>query len=84
VVCTDVGDCREIAGPQIIPAIFAVDDISGYAAALRTFSSDEQLRRETGAQNRRRCMEEHDSDLMLARYRDLYLRTIRDGQRRRV
>jgi L-malate glycosyltransferase len=84
VVCTDVGDCREIAGPQIIPAIFAVDDISGYAAALRTFSSDPHLRRETGVQNRRRCMEEYDSDVMLARYRDLYLRTIRDGRTRRV
>ena len=53
-----------------------VDDIAGYAAALRSFSCDEHLRRETGILNRRRCVEEYDSELMLARYRELYLRTI--------
>ncbi len=81
-VCTDVGDCREIVGTQLVPAVVAVDDTTGYAAALRTFSSDEHLRRETGMRNRRRCVEEYDSELMLARYRELYIRTIRGYDRR--
>jgi glycosyltransferase involved in cell wall biosynthesis len=76
VVCTDVGDCREIVGIQLVPSIFAVDDVIGYATALRRFSCDERLRRETGMQNRRRCIEEYDSDQMFSHYRDLYIRTI--------
>lgn len=80
-VCTDVGDCREILGTQIVPAVFGVDDIAGYAASLRSFSCDEHLRRETGILNRRRCVEEYESELMIARYRDLYIRTIRDYDR---
>lgn len=80
VVCTDVGDCCEIVGTQLIPTVLAVDDILGYAAALRSFSCDEHLRRETGIQNRRRCEEEYDSDLMLSRYWDLYIRTIRGNE----
>jgi glycosyltransferase involved in cell wall biosynthesis len=75
-VCTDVGDCREILGPQAGPAVAALNDAAGFAEALRTFSRDEQLRRETGIRNRRRCVEEYDSEQMLAAYRDLYTRTI--------
>lgn len=82
-VCTDVGDCREIVGTQLVPAVVAVDDIAGYAAALRTFSCDEHLRRETGTRNRRRCVEEYDSELMLARYQELYIRTITGYDRSR-
>jgi glycosyltransferase involved in cell wall biosynthesis len=81
-VCTDVGDCREIVGTQIVPAAFAVDDITGYAAALRSFGCDEQLRRETGTRNRCRCVEQYDSERMFARYRELYMRTIRDYDHR--
>jgi len=73
---TDVGDCREILGPQLIPVVFALDDIAGFAEALRVFSRDEHLRVETGKRNRRRCVEEYDSEQMLARYRKLYIRTM--------
>lgn len=76
-VCTDVGDCREILGTQLVPAVFALEDINGYAAALRIFRDDEKLRRETGIRNRLRCAEEYDSDRMFSRYRDLYIRAIR-------
>ena len=75
-LCTDVGDCREIVGAQPIPTIFSLDDVAGFAEALRRFNREENLRRETGERNRRRCVEEYDSEQMLARYRDLYLRTI--------
>jgi L-malate glycosyltransferase len=79
-LCTDVGDCREIVGSQLIQAIFSLDDVAGFAEALRTFSREGNLRRDTGERNRRRCVEEYDSEQMLTRYRDLYLRTIYGGQ----
>ena len=75
-VSTDVGDCREMLGPQLVPSVFALDDIAGFAEALRVFSGDKDLRVETGERNRRRCVEEYDSEQMLARYRELYIRSI--------
>jgi glycosyltransferase involved in cell wall biosynthesis len=80
-VCTDVGDCREIIGAQLLPAIFHTDDIGGFAEALRAFSRDERLRSETGTRNRRRCIDEYDSKEMIARYRELYNRTISAARR---
>jgi L-malate glycosyltransferase len=79
-ICTDVGDCREIVGAQLIPTIFSLDNIAGFAEALRRFSREGNLRRDTGERNRRRCVEEYNSEQMLTRYRDLYLRTIYGGQ----
>jgi len=76
VVCTDVGDCRDIVGDQLVPAIFALEDVAGFAETLRIFSRDRNLRIETGKRNRRRCVEDYDSEQMLARYRELYLRII--------
>jgi len=75
-VCMDVGDCREIVGTQLVPAVFGTDDINGFAGALRSFSRDGSLRRDTGTQNRRRCVDEYDSEKMISRYRELYIHTI--------
>jgi glycosyltransferase involved in cell wall biosynthesis len=78
-VCTDVGDCREMLGPQLRPTVFAVGDIAGFSNALGAFSADKVLRSTTGQMNRDRAVKEYDSELMFERYRELYLRTIRAG-----
>ncbi len=80
-VSTDVGDCREILGVQPVPAVFALGDTAGLTDAIRTFSRDAQLCREAGARNRRRCITEYDSEQMLARYLELYNRTISGSSR---
>jgi glycosyltransferase involved in cell wall biosynthesis len=72
VICSDVGDCREMIGEQPIPIIPPADRGEHFAQVLRTVAADPALRAAAGRSNRDRCVREYDVDLMIRRYRQLY------------
>jgi L-malate glycosyltransferase len=72
VLCTDVGDMREMLGNPGAPSVVASGDEAGYTAAMRRMAEDAALRERHGAANRRRCLELFTVEGMIANYRALY------------
>jgi glycosyltransferase involved in cell wall biosynthesis len=71
IVTTDVGDSRELLGKQggfVTPA----GDAAAYAAALRAMGDSVAVRRDAGAANRRRAVEQYSNDRMVREYGALY------------
>jgi glycosyltransferase involved in cell wall biosynthesis len=72
VLCTDVGDMREMLGNPGAPSVVASGDEASYTAAMRRIAEDAALRERHGAANRRRCLELFTVEGMIANYRALY------------
>jgi L-malate glycosyltransferase len=72
VVCTDVGDVRNIVAEANLAYIVAKDDEAGFAQALAILAADADLRREIGAANRALAVAQYGEKQMFARYRQLY------------
>ncbi|MEJ5368620.1 MAG: glycosyltransferase [Bryobacteraceae bacterium] len=71
-LCTDAGDTAWMLEQAGEPAIVRRGDVEGYAAALRKWAADPELRREAGARNRARCEREFSLERMVERWRALY------------
>ena len=70
-VSTDVGDVRDIVDEENQEYIVPRDD-DALASAIRTLSTDHQLRDRLGKRNRDVAFSEYDEVRMFARYRQLY------------
>ena len=73
VVCTDVGDNRELLSASQAPYVVHAGDVKAFAQALNRIAGDPQLRTKLGAENRKRCESDYSFDRMVKDYRDLYL-----------
>jgi glycosyltransferase involved in cell wall biosynthesis len=80
VLCTDVGDMREMLGSPAFPAIVNSEDLAGYTAGLRRMAADQAWRESLGTANRRRCLAAYSLETMIAAYRDLYRGGIAAGR----
>ena len=76
-LCTDVGDCASILNSGPGPCIVPVNHIPAYAAALRSWAAEPALRRAAGLHNREVCQREYSLIRMVARYRELFLASVR-------
>jgi glycosyltransferase involved in cell wall biosynthesis len=73
VVCTDVGDNRELLSASQAQYVVTAGDVNGFAQALKQLAADAQLRTKLGAENRQRCESDYSFDRMVKEYRELYL-----------
>jgi L-malate glycosyltransferase len=71
VICTDVGDSRELLGGAADDCVVASRDQTGYATALRRLAVNPERRAELGAANRCRAVEHYSSDRMVREYAEL-------------
>lgn len=72
VVATDVGDIRTMVSQANRGFIKPADKDADFAEALTTLVQHEQLRQDTGMQNRMKAQAEYNETKMLARYALLY------------
>jgi L-malate glycosyltransferase len=72
VVCTDVGDVRNIVAAENIPYVIPKSDEAGLARAIGALASDSLLRRKIGTANQKLALVDYGEDAMFARYRRLY------------
>jgi glycosyltransferase involved in cell wall biosynthesis len=79
VVCTDVGDCRQLLGSVQSGFVVQPGDVWALAAALRCMAGSPELRRRLGSGNRLRCEKEYELQGMIARYVRLYTSTLYDA-----
>jgi glycosyltransferase involved in cell wall biosynthesis len=68
VVCTDVGDSRELLGETSEGCVVAPDDEEGYAQALRQVAENPERRARIGAANRGRAVERYSKERMVREY----------------
>ncbi|HEY6342314.1 MAG TPA: glycosyltransferase [Bryobacteraceae bacterium] len=71
VICTDVGDSRELLGGAADGCVVASRHQTAYAAALRRLAVNSERRAESGAANRRRAVEYYSRDRMVREYAEL-------------
>ena len=77
VLSTAVGDVKDLLGEQPATCLVSPDDEQAYADSLRTLTSNAELRRTSGERNRRRVADQFGQDVMVQRYREIYLNAIR-------
>jgi glycosyltransferase involved in cell wall biosynthesis len=79
-ICTDVGDCADILGLSVPPAVVPSGDVEAYADALLVFAGDRELRLARGMANRQRAVTQYSSKRMIQEYAALYCAAVgRDG-----
>lgn len=76
-LCTDAGDSAAMLDSPDLPAIVPRGDEAAFAAALRAWAADAELRRRAGERNRVRCLREYTVDRMVERWRALYWECLR-------
>jgi glycosyltransferase involved in cell wall biosynthesis len=81
VICTDVGDCRELLGEAAEGCVAAAGHVEGYAQILRRFAASAELRSEMGAANRRRAVERYSKEGMVREYAALLDEALRESVR---
>lgn len=72
VICTDVGDVRELLNAVGPPTVVPSGDVASYAAALTTMARDPGLRNRTGTVNRQRAIENYSLDRMVQEFTEVY------------
>jgi len=81
VICTDVGDCRQLLGDAAEGCVAATGDQQGYAVILRRFAAHAGLRSESGAANRTRVVERYSKEGMVRDYAALLEQALRESVR---
>lgn len=81
VICTDVGDCRELLGEASEGCVAATGDEQAYARILRRFATAASLRSEIGAANRKRAVERYSKEGMVREYAALFDQALRESVR---
>ena len=71
VICTDVGDCRELLGENALHCVVPSGDVDAYAHAMRELATDHGLRSALGAANRARTVDRYSKARMVAEFRAL-------------
>jgi glycosyltransferase involved in cell wall biosynthesis len=71
VICTDVGDSRELLGEAAAGCVAPSNDQDLYTRALRALGSDAARRAALGAANRARTVQFYSKDRMVNEYREL-------------
>lgn len=71
-ICTDVGDCRYLLGPDDPVPVAASRDAAGLAEWMRRLAAEPELREELGQRNRDRCVRDHSVQRMVAEYEAVY------------
>jgi sugar transferase (PEP-CTERM/EpsH1 system associated) len=72
-VATRVGGNPEVVAEGVCGYLFAPQDVSGLVSQLRALLQDPQLRTDFGRAARERALQHFSLELMLRRYRDLYI-----------
>jgi glycosyltransferase involved in cell wall biosynthesis len=76
VVCTDVGDSRDLLGANGESGVVPSSDTGAYARALREVAESAELRAAWGAANRQRAITHHSKDRMVREYGELLERAV--------
>lgn len=71
VICTDVGDCRDLLGATASSCLVPPGDMNAFKCALHEIGTNLELRAMIGAANRRRTVSDHSKDRMVQEYREL-------------
>jgi glycosyltransferase involved in cell wall biosynthesis len=71
VICTDVGDCRELLGESAEHCVAPLGDSNAYSHALRRIATDPELRSALGAANRARTVDRYSKERMVGEYQAL-------------
>ncbi len=71
VICTDVGDCRQLLGENALHSVVPSGDVNAYAHAMREVANDPGLRSALGAANRARTVDRYSKARMVAEFRAL-------------
>ena len=71
VICTDVGDCRELLGESALDCVVPSGDVNAYARALQKVAADSGFRSALGSANRARTVGRYSKARMVAEFQTL-------------
>jgi glycosyltransferase involved in cell wall biosynthesis len=72
VLCTDVGDSRELLGPEGEFCVVTPGDVCGMASRMRQIAGSPDQRSASGSANRTRCIARYSREAMVSGYSALF------------
>lgn len=76
IISTDAGDIKLMVANENKPFVVDKDNDASYVQALIELIKNEPLRRDIGASNRRKCLQNYDEKIIFPKYEELYLSCI--------
>ena len=77
VMSTDVGDVRDMLGDGAAGFLASRSGTDAYVTVMRSLAVNPDLRQVASEHNRRRVVEQFGQDVMVQRYRDIFLEALR-------